>query len=91
MDKAHNLLGGFFRLNGVIRYAELQQHIREAHYAKTDFAGLAGVFVDFGQGIAVHINDVVKEVNGGADNAGKSVVINGGNTVILRNAKPEVD
>ena len=63
-DELHDRFAGPDRLFGVVGNAQLEQHVGEAHDAQADLAVRPGHLADLLEGIAVHVDDVVQEVDG---------------------------
>ena len=64
VDEAHDLMRQGDAFGRVVRDAQLDQQVGPAHDAQPDLAVALGHLLDLGQGVAVHIDDVVEEVHG---------------------------
>ena len=66
VDEAHDLVGQPDGLVGVVADAQFHQHVGPAHDPQPDLAVALGHDPDLGERVAVHVDDVVEEVHGGA-------------------------
>ncbi len=63
-DEAHDALAQRQGLFGVVGDAELEEEVCPGHDAEADLAGQASHAVDLGDGVGVHVDDVVQEADG---------------------------
>ena len=91
-DEAHQLVRQLHRLVGIIRDAQIQQHIRPPHDAQADFPGLLGGEIDLRQGVLVGVDDIVQEMDRSADGVRQLIPVDGVSAVpALLNHLHQVD
>ncbi len=63
-NEFHQTLGHLDRLLGVVRDSESDQQVRKTHHPQTDLPVRPGHPFDLLQGIAVHVDHIVQEMDG---------------------------
>ena len=75
VDEAHDLAGDAAGLVRVVGHLQAQEHVGEAHDAEADLAVALGHLLDLGQRVAVDVDDVVEEADGGAHDPAQGAVV----------------
>ena len=75
LNPAHYLGAQFQGLFRVVADAQLNQQVGKAHNAHADAPGLLAHFLDFFDGVVVHVDDVVQQVYAGTDRPGQAAPV----------------
>ena len=69
LHRVHHLPGQFQRPRRVVGDAHLNQQVGEPHHPQPDAAGQLAHLLDFGDGVGVHIDDIVQQMHRRLDSA----------------------